>query len=217
MVATLARALQLQPGERDHACRLAGLLPPAAGTVSTHVPAGVQRTIARLDDLPVGVFGADWTLLTWNPSWAALIGDPGDRGPEQRLVRAVLTDGPSGLASWPVRHGDDGLEGALVADLRGALVDHPRDAGLAALVGELRTTSACFARLWDQGAVGRHVSARKTVEHPGVGDVTCDCDVLTAPGSSLRIVLYTVVTGSPDAEKLEFLRVTRGVTAASGG
>jgi transcriptional regulator with XRE-family HTH domain len=216
VVGTLARALQLKPAERDHAYRLAGLLPPATGTVSTHVPAGVQRMLARLDDFPVGVFSADWTLLMWTPSWAALIGDPGERRPEQlNLLRAVFTEGPSGLASWPVRQDDDGaLPSALVADLRTALVDHPRDAGLAAFVDELCTTSAHFARLWNQGAVGRHISARKTVEHPLVGDITCDCDVLTVPGSSLRIVVYTVATGSPDAEKLEFLRVARGVPAA---
>ena len=217
VVATLARALQLQPAERDHAYRLAGLLPPASGTVSTHVPAGVQRMLARLVDLAIGVFSADWTLLSWTPAWAALIGDPTGRTPEQlNLLRAVFTGGPSGLASWPVRHDLDGaLQGALVSDLRGAVVDHPRDPGLAALVTELRTTSAQFAELWDQGTVGVHVSARKTIEHPQVGDVTCDCDVLTVPGSSLRIVVYTVASGSVDAEKLEFLQVTRGVPAAA--
>lgn len=211
VVASLARALQLQPAERDHAYRLAGLLPPAPGTVSIHVPAGVQRILARLGDFPVGVFSADWTLLTWTPAWAALIGDPSGR-PQLNLVRSVFTDGPNGLASWPVRHDDaDALPSALVSDLRGALVDHPRDAGLTALITELRTTSDSFARLWDEGAVGRHISARKTVEHPQVGDIACDCDVLTVPGSSLRIVVYTVATGSPDAEKLDFLRVTQGV------
>lgn len=216
VVAALARALQLQPAERDHAYRLAGLLPPAAGTISTHVPAGVQRMLARLDEFPVGVFSADWTLLTWTPTWAALIGDPGERpAAERNLVRAVFTEGPNGLAAWPVRQDDDGaLPGALVADLRGALVEHPRDAGLAALVADLRASSPRFARLWELGAVGQHVSARKTVEHPLVGDVTCDCDVLTVPGSSLRIVVYTVATGSPDAEKLAFLRVARGLPAA---
>jgi transcriptional regulator with XRE-family HTH domain len=213
VVATLARALQLQAVERDHAFRLAGLLPPAPGRISTHLPPGVQRMLARLGDLPVGVFSADWTLLTWTPSWSALIGDPGDRAPDQlNLVRAVFTEGASGLASWPVRHDEDGvLEGALVADLRGALVDYPHDPGLAALVAQLRAGSARFARLWDEGRVGRHVSARKTVEHPVVGDITCDCDVLTVPGSDLRLVVYTVAQGSPDAEKLEFLRVTGGV------
>ena len=114
-----------------------------------------------------------------------------------------------------MRHDVDGvLQGALVSDLRGAFVDHPHDPGLTAPVTELRVTSAPFAELWDQGAVGVHVSARKTVEHPQVGAVTCDCDVLTVPGSSLRIVAYTVATGSPDAEKLEFLQVTREVPAA---
>lgn len=215
VVATLARALQLRPAERDYAYRLAGLLPPAPGTISTHVPPGVQRIVARLGEFPVGVFSADWTLLTWTPSWAALIGDPSGRSPKQlNLVRAVFTDGPSGLASWPVRQDDgDGLQDALVADLRGALVDYPLDAGLAALVAELRLTSAHFAWLWDQGMVGQHVSARKTIEHPQGGDLTCDCDLLTVPGSSLRIVVYTVASGSPDADKLEFLRVTQGVPA----
>jgi transcriptional regulator with XRE-family HTH domain len=213
VVAALARALQLAADERDHAFRLAGLLPPAPGRISTHVPPGVARMLARLADLPVGVFSADWTLLTWTPSWAALIGDPAERDPGAlNLVRAVFGDGPSGLAAWPVRHDEDGaLESALVADLRGALLDHPHDPDLAALVAQLRAGSPRFARLWDDGRVGRHVSARKTVEHPVVGDITCDCDVLTVPGSDLRLVVYTVEPGSADAEKLEFLRVTRGV------
>ncbi|WP_432493625.1 helix-turn-helix domain-containing protein [Kineococcus gypseus] len=218
VVGTLARALQLSPDERDHAHRLAGLLPPADGVVSHLVPAGVQRMLARLVDLPVGVFAADWTLLTWTPSWAALIGDPGDLPLERRnLVRAVFGGGggvAGGLASWPVRHADVGMPAALVSDLREALARYPRDAGLVALAEELGRTSADFRRLCREGTVGRHVSARKTIEHPVVGDVTCDCDVLTAPGSDVRLVLYSAAAGSPDAEKLEFLRVTGGRPAA---
>ncbi|MDH6588152.1 transcriptional regulator with XRE-family HTH domain [Streptomyces sp. SAI-133] len=214
VVASLARALQLQPVERDHAYRLAGLLPPQEGTISTHVPAGVQRMLARLGEFPVGVFSADWTLLSWTSSWAALLGDPVARtSVERNLVRSVFTTGPSGLAAWPVLQDGDALGPALVADLRTALVTYPRDRGLADLVEELRSTSAEFARLWDEGAVGPHVSARKTVVHPQVGEVTCDCDVLTVPGCDIRLVVYTVAAGSADAEKLEFLRVTGGVRA----
>lgn len=214
VVASLARALQLEPVERDHAYRLAGLLPPQAGTISTHVPAGVQRMLARLGEFPVGVFSADWTLLSWTPAWAALLGDPSARTPvERNLVRAAFATGPSGLAAWPVLKEGDSLSPALVADLRTALVDHPRDQGLIDLVAEMRSTSAEFARLWDEGAVGPHVSARKTVVHPQVGEVTCDCDVLTVPGSDIRLVVYTVAAGSVDAEKLQFLRVTNGVNA----
>ncbi|MFE5753732.1 helix-turn-helix transcriptional regulator [Streptomyces massasporeus] len=214
VVASLARALQLQPVERDYAYRLAGLLPPQEGTISTHVPAGVQRMLARLPDFPVGVFSADWTLLSWTPAWAALLGDPSARTTAERnLVRAVFATGPAGLAAWPVLQEGDALNPALVADLRTALVDHPRDRGLVDLVEELRSTSTEFARLWDEGAVGPHVSARKTVVHPEVGEVMCDCDVLTVPGSDIRLIVYTVAAGSADADKLEFLRVTNGVRA----
>jgi transcriptional regulator with XRE-family HTH domain len=212
VVASLARALQLEPVERDYAYRLAGLLPPPEGTISTHVPAGVQRMLARLGEFPVGVFSADWTLLSWTPAWAVLMGDPSARThAERNLVRAVFAAGPSGLAAWPVLREGDALSPALVADLRTALVDYPRDRGLIDLVAELRSTSAEFARLWDEGAVGRHVSARKVIVHPEVGEVTCDCDVLTVPGCDVRLVVYTVAAGSVDAEKLEFLRVTNGV------
>ena len=211
VVGTLARALQLSPDERDHAHRLAGLLPPADEVVSHLVPAGVQRVLARLVDLPVGVFAADCTLLTWTPSWAALIGDPGDLPLERRnLVRAVFGGGEGeagGLAGWPVRGADDGMPAALVSDLREALARYPRDEGLLALTREMSRTSPEFRRLCREGTVGRHVSARKTVEHPDVGDVTCDCDVLTVPGSDVRIVVYSAPAGSPDAERLEFLRV----------
>ncbi|MEU1711062.1 helix-turn-helix transcriptional regulator [Streptomyces sp. NPDC005706] len=212
VVASLARALQLQPLERDYAYRLAGLLPPQEGTISTHVPAGVQRMLARLGEFPVGVFSADWTLLTWTPAWAALMGDPSARTPAERnLVRAVFAAGPTGLTAWPVIQDGDALNTALVADLRTALLNYPDDRALTDLVAELHSNSAEFTRLWDEGAVGPHVSARKTVVHPQVGEVTCDCDVLTVPGSDIRLVVYTVAAGSADAEKLEFLRVTSGV------
>ena len=170
--------------------------------------------LARLGEFPVGVFSADWTLLSWTPAWAVLLGDPSARTrAERNLVRAVFAVGPRGLASWPVLQDGDALNPALVADLRTALVNYPRDRGLADLVAELRATSAEFVRLWDEGAVGPHVSARKTIVHPQVGEVTCDCDVLTVPGCDVRLVVYTVAAGSADAEKLDFLRVTNGVSA----
>lgn len=218
VVASLARALQLDPMERDHAYRLAGLLPPREGTISTHIPAGVQRMLARLGDLPVGVFSADWTLLSWTPAWAVLLGDPGARTrAERNLVRAVFAAGPRGLAAWPVLNDGDALSRALVADLRTALVDHPRDRGLIDLVADMRAGSTEFTRLWDEGAVGLHVSARKIIVHPQVGELTCDCDVLTVPGCDVRLVVYTVAAGSSDAEKLEFLRVTNGSGSAFSG
>ncbi len=92
---------------------------------------------------------------------------------------------------------------------------YPRDEGLVALTEEVGRTSPEFRRLCREGTVGRHVSARTTVEHPVVGDVTCDCDVLTAPGSDARLVLCSAPAGSVDAGKPEFLRVTGGRPVAA--
>nr|WP_281048208.1 hypothetical protein [Streptomyces himastatinicus] len=94
---------------------------------------------ARLGEFPVGVFSADWTLLSWTPAWAVLLGDPSGRTHTGRnLVRAVFASGPRGLAAWPVQQDGDALHFALVADLRAALVTYPRDRGLVELVEELR-------------------------------------------------------------------------------
>ncbi|WP_066373797.1 helix-turn-helix transcriptional regulator [Herbidospora mongoliensis] len=209
VVAALARTLQLAAAERDHLYRLARLPPPSSGRVSSHIPPGVQRLLARLGDQPLAVFGADWSLLTWTPLWSALLGDPAQIPRHRRnLVRDTFLP-PRTPEHSPVRpeSGDGMLEEALVADLRTAEVAYPDDPGLRELIGECRARSPRFAELWAQGAVGLHLGDRKTISHPLVGDVTLDCDVLTVPGADLRIVAYTAPAGSPSAEKLDFLRV----------
>jgi transcriptional regulator with XRE-family HTH domain len=215
VVAALARALQLGAGERDHLYRCAGLLPPRPGLLSDHVPAGVQRLVARLGDLPLAVFAADWTLVSWTPLWAALLGDPLlVPAAERNLVRQTFLRPAEASASAFVEvvpaAGVEHLRAALVADLRAAAGLRPDDPRLLDLVVSCRTRSPEFARLWDSGVVGVHESDRKTVRHPQVGDLTLDCDVLTVPGADLRIVAYTAARGTPDADRLDLLRVVGG-------
>jgi transcriptional regulator with XRE-family HTH domain len=216
VVAALARALQLDESERDHLYLVAGLQPPSAGQVSDHVPPGVQRLLTRLGEIPVGVFAADWQLIRWSPLWSALIGDPEGAPPSARnLVRSRF-----GLATeivlsrWPVvsNLGMDVLDKALVSDLRQAAARYPEDPRVMGLIAEARASSTRFAELWATGAVGLHISDLKTIDHPVVGPVRVDCDVLTVPFADLRIVTYTAPAGSPDAEKLDFLRVAGSVT-----
>jgi transcriptional regulator with XRE-family HTH domain len=213
VVAALARALQLDIAERDHLYRSAGLLPPQPGQISFHVPAGVQRLITRLGNIPLAVFSADWTLIMWTPLWASLIGDPLALPPGERNLIHVMFIRPADTAdrsSLPVRahRGDDAVEAALVADLRTAASTYPNDQRLHELIQRAIDTDPRFAELWASGAVGSHASDRKTIAHPLVGDITLDCDVLTVPGADLKVVAYTAATGTADAEKLELLRVT---------
>ncbi|MBB4908230.1 helix-turn-helix transcriptional regulator [Actinophytocola algeriensis] len=215
VVGALARALQLTRADRDQLFRSAGLLPPRDGTVNTHVPASIQRLAARLGDVPIGVFAADWTLVWWNDMWTALHGDAATLpATERNLARALFGDGTARAAMRPIRseRGEDALAASIVADLKDAVSRYPADARLDNLVRELRATSDAFAHFWTTATASQHVTERKTIRHPEIGDVLLDCDVLIAPGADLRIVTYTAPAGSDDAGKLDLLRVTGGRT-----
>lgn len=62
------------------------------------------------------------------------------------------------------------------------------------------------------------MSERKTVAHPEVGLVTFDRDVLTVAGTDLRVVIYSAVPGTADADALALLRVlgTQTISQAKG-
>jgi transcriptional regulator with XRE-family HTH domain len=211
VVSALARALQLTRGERDHLFRLAGLQPPPDGTITDHIPPGMQRVLTRLGDTPVAVFAADYQLIWWNRGWAGLLGDPSGVPAEDRnLVKArfPVGAGRTHFIGWPiVADSDDDTDHAIVGDLRRASARYPADPRLAGLISRTLEGNAHFAELWHGGVVGRHVEDRKTVRHPDVGDITVDCDVLSDGPTDLKIVIYTVAPGSEDETKLELTRV----------
>jgi len=61
--------------------------------------------------------------------------------------------------------------------------------------------------LWEAGAVGQHESARKTIDHPDVGSLTLDCDVLSVAGSDVRLMVYSAEPGTEAADRLALLGV----------
>ena len=218
VVTALARALQLSRSERDLLHRAAGLLPPQDDVVRTHVPASIQRLAARLGDVPIGVFAADWSLLWVNEMWKALHSDPAALpAAERNLARAIFGTGPAHAALHPMSsaNGADTFEAAIVADLKDSVSRYPSDAQLTALISDLTDTSATFVRIWAAATPAVHTSDRKTIQHPVVGDLELDCDVLTVPGADLRLVTYTAATGSDTAGRMDLLRVTSGQRLSS--
>lgn len=207
VVASLARALHLTGVERDHLYRMAGLVPPNDEPIPDHIPPGVHRVLNRLGDVAVAVFAADWQMIWWNPGWAALLGDPSTKPPELRNFARERFPIGSGddvrIASWPVlvQNGDTS-DLAVVSDLRRATGRFPHDARLAELIRQLTAGNATFARLWASGTVAPHREDRKTVDHPEVGPVDVDCDVLTDGDSDLKIVILTAAPGSSDEGRL---------------
>ena len=207
LLRALAIALRLDDQERDHLYRAAGVAPPTAAVVPRHIGAGVQRIVDRLGDVPLAVFSATHDILLWNPLWAAINGDPSRYvGLERNLVWRHFTSGHEGV-EFDEQHEEE-FASDLAADLRAAVGRYPRDRDLIELVSRLRADSPEFERRWAEAKVAEHRSSRKTVTNTPVGPITIDCDVLTAPGSDLRIVVYTVAPGGTDQARLDLLRVT---------
>ncbi|MEU8397852.1 helix-turn-helix transcriptional regulator [Nonomuraea sp. NPDC048892] len=206
IVEALARALRLSAEERAYLFRVAGLAVPGPETVPAYITPSVQRLVDRLDGAAVGVYDAAWTLLMANPLYAALMGDPSEwRGIERNGVWRNLVGSGGRVRYTPEER--RAFEAALVADLRATASRYPRDQQLRRLIARLRADSERFAELWDAGVVEWLRASRKIVDHPQVGAITLDCDVLSVLGDDLRVMVYTAEPGTADAERLRLLAV----------
>ncbi|MEU6260516.1 helix-turn-helix transcriptional regulator [Streptomyces sp. NPDC047043] len=206
IVEALARALRLSGDERTYLFGLAGLVPPGPDFVPGYITPSIQRLLDRLVDTPVAVSDAAMTLLLANPMYAALMGDPsGLRGFERNGVWRNFTGVPT-----RVRHSAEerrSFEVGMVAELRSTAARYPADRQLQRLIVELRAKSERFSELWDAGVVGRLEASRKTIEHPQVGLLTLDCDLLRVEENDLHILVYSAEPGTEAAEKLALLSV----------
>jgi transcriptional regulator with XRE-family HTH domain len=206
VLAALARGLRLDDDERDHLYTVAGHASPRRTAISSHITPSVQRLVDRLSDVPVAVYDPAWTIITCNPAWAALMGDPSAHaGRGRNLLWRTFTGGASRVHKTEAE--STGFERSAVADLRRVAGNYPDDPGVRQLVADLLKASPRFAELWRQRIVTQDGASRKTIMHPHVGPITQDCDVLTVAGTDLRIVVYTAEPTSTDSEKLDLVRV----------
>ncbi|WP_290051948.1 helix-turn-helix transcriptional regulator [Amycolatopsis solani] len=219
VTAALARALQLTEAERDHLYRLAGLAPPSSAEVSDHIPPGLHRIVNRLGDAAAAaVFAADWQLIWWNRSWAALLGDPSTTpAPLRNFARDTFpVDGATPcLSRWPVLSlSQPEVEASIVSDLRRATGRFPGSGRLEGLIRDLMGNPR-FAELWASGAVSAHREEHKIVHHPTTGPIAVDCDVLTDGDAEHKIVVLTAAPGTADETNFR-LAVVSGTSSTAG-
>ena len=213
VVEALARALRLPDAEREHLFRLAGLAAPGSGVVSTRITPSVQRLLDRLAHTPACVNDAAWNLIIANSPYDALMGETSRwRGIERNGVWRNLV-GPGSRAVHSAAERAEFEEG-LVATLRLTAGRYPTDRRLRTLISELRVASPRFVELWETAELPdpSEQSRHKIIDHPDVGRITLDCDVLIVAGDDLRITVYTAEPGSEDAEKLD-LAIVLGIQA----
>ncbi len=204
VVEALARALRLSDNERERLFRGAGQPVPGPGMVPTRIAPSVQRLLDRLDGTPVVVYDAAWNLIQANAPHDALMGAASElRGKERNAVWRNLV-GSRSRARLTDRERDEQVA-RLVADLRMAAARYRDDRGLLQLIDDLRTDSPRFEELWSTAtdAVTTEQSRHKIIDHPLVGPIELDCDVLVVGTEDLRVMVYTAEPGSEGARKLE--------------
>jgi len=203
VVEALARALRLSDSERERLFLAAGMAAPGPGIVPTRVAPSVQRLLDRLASTPVAVFDAAWNLIQANPPYDALMGDTSLLcGDDRNAVWRNLVG--SGSRARQSAHEREEQNARLVADLRLTAARYPNDRALRRLIAELGAASPAFGELWSSARdAAPDTSRHKIIDHPLVGPVELDCDVLAVAGDDLRVMVYTAEPGSEGAAKLE--------------
>ena len=206
MLAAVARALRLTGDERDHLFHLAGEEPPRDRPATEHVRPGLLLILDRLIDTPAQVVNDRGDVLAQNAMDKALHGDVSARPEAERnLIWRYFTD-PSTRELFPADERDHAARTA-VADLRAASARRPDDARLAELVRRLRARSEEFSALWNAHEVAVRRIDVKHFQHPVVGLLELDCEVMLSPEHDQRLIVYTARPGSESHERLELLRV----------
>ncbi|WP_129842902.1 helix-turn-helix transcriptional regulator [Streptomyces sp. RFCAC02] len=208
VLAQLARALRLSDAERDHLHHLAGTPPGPPPGPSAEVRQSIVDLLRRLPDAAAIVMSATYDIIAWNDLAAALMEDFSalPRRDRNLLRRAFLGPERGGRRLYGVSDADEFARTA-VQDLRAVAARYPGDPEVTGLVAELRAGSEEFARLWADHEVAARPTLCKTFDHPLVGPVNVDCDVLDITDRDQRVVIYTATPGSPSAEALRLLSV----------
>lgn len=212
----LARALRLSDAERDHLHHLAGMPPGPPPGPPREVRPSVQLMLDRLPQAAAFVTSAASEIIAWNGLAAALMEDFSAVPPRERnlLRRAFLPDASGRRKMYGVSDLEE-FARASTSRLRATLARYPGDPGLTALRDELLAGSRRFTELWAAADVRSAPVLRKTFQHPLVGPVTVNCDVLDLTDRDQHVVIYTADPGSPSEEALRLLSVvgTQQMTA----
>jgi len=197
----LARALTLNPVEREHLFLLAQQRPPQV----RHQPVGrvtprLQRLLDTLEVSPAQVRTPTWDVVAWNRAAAAVLTDFGALPPEQRnILRLIFTKARARLPNW---ESDARL---VVAALRADAARAGAAKEIAALVEDLSRLSPDFARMWHDNDVASHGEGTKVLNHPIAGSLSLEYSSFAVDGQpDLTMIIYNPATPE-DAERVRTL------------
>ncbi len=189
----LARALELNPVEREHLFLLAQHRPPQ---VQYEAPQGATRRLQCVLDAmtysPAFVRTVRWDIVAWNHAATKVLGDYAELPPEQRnSLRLIFGNRRvrERMTEW-----ESDARG-IVATFRAEIARLGASREVEAFVAELCEQSPEFAAMWRDHDVRRYGEGTKHMRHPVVGPIALDYSVFAVneqPG--LSMVVYSPAT-----------------------
>lgn len=206
VLTAIADALQLDEVGRAHIRHLvdtAGAPTPGPRTTVQRVRKGLRQLLESLEGQPAMVLGYGSDVLAANRLAAVLFADFEAMKPKERNYARwlLLSDDARDLfVDWQ-EHARNAVN-----SLRFAAGNHPNDAALHALVGELTVSSPEFSAWWAQHRVHQRTFGSKRLLHPVVGELTVEYESFTLPGDRDQAVyVYTTAPNSPSRDALTLL------------
>jgi transcriptional regulator with XRE-family HTH domain len=209
MIAAIARGLRLSLDERDHLFRLAGHNATVRALRSDHVSPD------RLADTPAQVMTELGETLVQTPAARALFGDETRyEGLKRSMLYRFFTDS----ASRNVYPAEDqpALARSFTADARSIYAKHSPRSRAGEFIDALLAHSPEFAELWAAHEVTSTNSMDKRVQHPEVGTLELQCQMLVDPEQGQTLLVFTATPGTESYDKLQLLSVIGSQTLATG-
>uniref|UniRef100_UPI003F491143 helix-turn-helix transcriptional regulator n=1 Tax=Nonomuraea bangladeshensis TaxID=404385 RepID=UPI003F491143 len=212
----LARALKLDETETAH---LHSLARPARAARKKIRPERLRPSlltmIDSLENVPAYIVGRRTDVLAWNRMAHALLAGHLDfEAPERRadrpnLARMLFLDPHTRelFADWKRRARDS------VACLRLTAGCFPGDTELMTLIGELTMHSVEFASLWSAHPIHECTSTTERYQHPLVGAMTLDEEVMHLPGDAGQRLI--VINARPDSSSAAALSLLADIASPS--
>jgi len=183
-LARLAQVLQLAPAERAYLFELARRRDPAAAVAAPTAPPALQRMVEAMP-MPAYLLDRAWRRCAWSPAAAELFA-PWAASGEPCLLRYVFFDpgARNFIDDWEAR------ANRLVDEFRADTALYPDDAGLVALLAELRAASPVFAAGWERYGVLAREGGSRRFHHPKWGCVQYEqATLLPVAGAGHKLVL----------------------------
>jgi PAS domain-containing protein len=194
VLSALARALMLSGDERDYLFRMAGEAAPQPVRPSREITPGIRNLLDSMPTTPAYVVDAAYNILAWNPLAIHFIGNLEGHS-DRNMIRWTFLRSPADVI-WDDQHFLR-FTRSTVADLRANYARYPGDSEIDSLVSELLAFSPQFAEMWAEYEVEARGPMLKHVDHPQLGPLDFECQVLHIAETGQRLIAYCAAPSSP--------------------